>query len=160
MEPDVLVPAGLPILEAAAWVGHSCWAELALHDALTGWLTDEDDAEVAVAFWGLRAQAAARAEAWHRRLPELREFPRATFLQAPEGGIAEVDALGTLTGVGRGPERLAALDSALARLVARGETHRRVALGPADGPIAGTLGAAVEGLARDRGLVAELAKPR
>lgn len=151
MTDDVLVPPGVPILEAAAWVGHACWGELALHRVLTGWLADEDDGEAVVAFWAARAHAAERAEAWHRRLPELREFPRAGFVRGSEEGEGGAAALAALAGPGRSGERRAALDAALARMAAHYQDHLAVAVGPADGPTAETLRRSLASVAADRG---------
>ncbi|MEZ5178157.1 MAG: DMT family transporter [Acidimicrobiales bacterium] len=75
--PAVVIPAGPPILEAAAWVGHACWAELRFHQVLTTWLAVEADLELSQAFWAIRGHRAQVAEWWHRRLPELREHPAA-----------------------------------------------------------------------------------
>ena len=80
----------VPILEAAAWVGHACWAELRLHAVLTHWLSVESDPEVTVLLWSERADAADRAEAWHRRLPELREHPRSAFIHASSEPVARL----------------------------------------------------------------------
>ncbi len=154
MDPHVLVPAGAPILEAAAWVGQACWSELALHDVLTGWLADEDDGAFASTLWTLRAGTAERAEAWHRRLPELREYPRDEFVGPSAKAEAVLDGLATLTGGGRGPQRLAAVDQALARLAQHYQDHLSVAVGPADGPTARTLRTALESVAQDRAALA------
>ncbi|MEO6987992.1 MAG: hypothetical protein ABI239_05020, partial [Aquihabitans sp.] len=83
----VLVPAGEPILVAAAWVGTACWTELRLHQMMSDLLGTATVAPVpsvsipsASKLWTVRAHRAEVAEAWHRRLPELREFPRPDFV--------------------------------------------------------------------------------
>jgi hypothetical protein len=141
----VLVPAGLPLLDAARWVGASCWLELAVHERLTEVLASEHlDAEVRVAAWRIRSHRAEVAEAWHRRLPELREMPRSAFVQPPpEEEVAGFDAgAGGLT-VDQVVGMLAALDDRYA-------THERVAVGLADGPVRATLSWARVLLAEDR----------
>ena len=54
----VITPPGLPILEAASWVGHACWTELRLHAVLTHWLAIETDPEATSVFWSERADRA------------------------------------------------------------------------------------------------------
>ncbi len=77
----VLVPAGLPILDAARWVGASCWLELTVHQLLTAELAAPDlDDQGRVVRWRVRAHRAEVAAAWHQRLPELRELPREGFV--------------------------------------------------------------------------------
>ncbi len=83
-------PPGLPILDAAAWVGHACWVELRLHAVLTHWLSVELDPDATSVLWTERADAADRAEAWHHRLPELREHPRSAFIEASSEGVARL----------------------------------------------------------------------
>jgi hypothetical protein len=140
----VVIPAGLPLLDAAAWVGHACWAELRVHAVLTGWMAVEDDPEATLVFWSERSDAAERAEAWHRRLPELREHPRAGFVRPSSAPVAELfDGLAALSGVGQTEVRRGAL-SAVLRGLRLGYHHRQeLAVGPADGPLATTLVAAL-----------------
>ena len=141
--PAVVVPAGWPILDAAAWVGHSCWAELRFHQVLTDWLAIETSASLATVFWALRAHRAELAEAWHRRLPELREFPRPGFVKpstAGERGFADLEALMDPAG---GEARSAALTAALLAMADHYRAHAQVALGPADGPVADSLASAL-----------------
>ncbi len=143
-EPRVLLPAGLPLLEAAAWVGNACWVELRLHAVLTGWLAVEQDPEATLVLWSERADAAERAEAWHRRLPELREHPRSSFVQASSGEVARLlNGLTALDEPGQTDARRGALSAVLRGL--RLGYHRRqsLAVGPADGPTATTLVAAL-----------------
>jgi hypothetical protein len=96
--PAVVVPAGAPLVEAAEWVGHACWAELRFHGALTRWLAAESDPVAATLLWRVRSHRAEVAEQWHRRLPELREMPRADFVRAGDPTLAalfdHVEALG------------------------------------------------------------------
>ena len=71
--PDaVITPPGLPILDAASWVGHACWVELRLHALLTHWLSVELDPRATSVLWTERADAADRAEAWHRACDQAR----------------------------------------------------------------------------------------
>lgn len=143
VDPAVLVPAGASILDAAAWVGHVCWAELGFHEVLTRWLEDEGDAELAVELWALRAERAELAAAWHRRLPELRELPRAGFVEPSAVGEEGFAGLVELAGASRSAERASALRDALAAMQVHYTAHRTVAVGPADGPTATTLAEAV-----------------
>ncbi|CAN5793649.1 hypothetical protein BH10ACT1_BH10ACT1_35350 [soil metagenome] len=138
-EPTVVVPAGLPILEAAAWVGHACWAELRLHETLTRWLAVEADPPVAVALWTVRAHRAELAESWHRRLPELRELPREQFVRSSSEADAGFEVLDALTAPEAGAARVDALAEALRRMGDHYEAHVDVATGPADGPTADAL---------------------
>lgn len=129
----VLVPAGLPLLEAARWVGGSCWLELHAHAVLTEALAHADLTDgQRIALWAVRSNRSEVAEAWHQRLPELRELPRETFVQRPDGDIAET------------------VDALLAQLDRRYAEQEPVAAGPADGPVAETLSRARALLARDR----------
>lgn len=140
----VLVPAGLPLLDAARWVGASCWLELAVHERLTEVLASEPlDAEVRLAAWRIRSHRAEVAEAWHRRLPELREMPRAEFVQPPKEEVAGLHAAPASRTVDRIAGLLEALDDRYA-------AHERVAVGLADGPVRETLSRARVLLAEDR----------
>lgn len=142
----VVVPAGPPLLEASRWVGESCWMELHVHEALTALLSsDVVDADQRVALWRVRSNRADTAEAWHRRLPELREFPRETFVVAPDELIGEMPSV-----------RVDVPGAAawLSRLHERYQEHVDVAVGPADGPVAGTLRWALGLLAHDQEAVA------
>ncbi len=148
----VLVPPGLPLPDAARWVGGSCWLELRVHELITEVLSDERlDDEVRVVLWGVRSNRAEVAEAWHRRLPELRELPRETFVVEPADPLD--DHLGSVAGIGDGYE-VASVVEWLARLEGRYRAHADVAVGPADGPVAATLRWARGLLAHD---LAELA---
>ena len=143
-EPQVLIPAGLPLVEAARWVGHACWAELRLHAVLTGWLAVEPDADAVLAFWEERADAAERAEAWHRRLPELREYPRSGFVAPSGAGAARLMAgLTALDAPQTTHERRGALAAVLRGLRLGYHDRQALAVGPADGPLATTLTAAL-----------------
>ena len=140
----VLTPPGLPILDAAAWVGRACWVELRLHAVLTDWLAVEADAEAVSVFWSERADAAERAEAWHQRLPELREHPRAAFVAAPSDDVGRLfDALGELDQPYQTEQRRGALSAVLRGLRIGYHAHTELAVGPADGPTATTLHAAL-----------------
>lgn len=136
--PTVLVPAGLPLLEAAAWIGESSRLELDLHVRLTRVMRHAGPARSPL-LWEVRAHRAEVSEAWHRRLPELREMPRDRFMGADTafgragGGDSDVDPADDLTW----------LVDALEALVARYRSHLAVAVGPADGPTADTLGTAI-----------------
>jgi hypothetical protein len=145
-EPEIVVPAGPSLEEAAAWSGHACWCELRLHEVLTAWLAVEVDPVAAAALWSQRADAAERAEAWHRRLPELREWPRDRFVAPSSDAVARLFA--GLESLDQ-PEATAARRGALAAVLRglRVGYHRRqaVAVGPADGPTATTLQAALRG---------------
>jgi len=155
-EPAVVVPPGLPILEAAAWVGHACWAELRFHETLTRWLAIEADPAVAVTLWAVRAHRAELAEAWHRRLPELREFPRDQFVRSSreaDDGFAALDALTTPEATS---ERVDALTAALGRMTDHYQQHAAVAVGPADAPVADTLRLAIARTQADLALLHEL----
>lgn len=144
VDPVVLIPPGLPILEAAGWVGHACWAELRLHAVLTGWLALEADAVRSEALWQERADAAERAEAWFRRLPELREHPRSAFLVPSSDPVASLfDALDELDDPDAGDRRASALAAVLRGLRLGYHRHQEVAVGPADGPTRTTLAAAL-----------------
>ena len=160
----VVVPAGLPLLDAARWVGGSCWLELRVHQLFTEVLADDgSDAsrgdgdragapladEVRVALWTVRANRAEVAEAWHRRLPELREFPRETFVVEPvdDGSDpGEGPAVDAANGIGQVVRWLSLLDQ-------RYSAHAEVAVGPADGPVAATLARARDLVAHDLGVL-------
>lgn len=138
----VVTPAGLPILEAARWVGASCWLELQVHGLITEVLASEGlDDDQRVALWRVRSNRAEVAEAWHRRLPELREFPRETFVGPLDESSGQIPYD---TGGG-----ISAVAGALSGLRQRYEAHAGVAVGPADGPVAATLRWALGLLAPD-----------
>ena len=147
-EPTVLVPAGVSLLDAAAWVGASCRAELDLHQRLTEVLAAGAGPERSPMLWAVRAHRAEIAEAWHRRLPELREFPRETFVadDASNGSVPGVASASDLTWV----------VEALGDLLARYRDRTSVAVGPADGPVADTLVAAIRRAEQDRDAVTAL----
>lgn len=141
----VLIPAGAPILEAAAWVGASCHLELVLHDRLGSLLASGRFPERTSDLWTVRAHRAELAAMWHRRLPELREFPRPPFVTAPADAASEhawldADGFGSIT------EVLTALHSLEARYL----RHLDRAVGPADGPVAESLVRASAVTAEDR----------
>jgi hypothetical protein len=143
-DPVVITPPGLPILDAAAWVGHACWAELRLHAVLTHWLSVEPDAEASSVFWVERADAAERAEAWHRRLPELREHPKSSFVEASSEAVARLfNGLAGVDEPGATVARRGALSAVLRGLRLGYHAHQERAVGPADGPVATTLVAAL-----------------
>lgn len=140
----VITPPGLPILEAAAWVGNACWTELRLHAVLTHWVAVESDAEAALVFWTERADAAERAEAWHRRLPELSEYPQSSFVQASSEAVARLfNGLSAVDGPEVTSQRRGALSAVLRGLRLGYHAQQERAVGPADGPIATTLVAAL-----------------
>lgn len=158
----VVVPAGARIEEAAAWVGASCRLELELHAGLTHVLRIGSEAERVNELWTVRAHRAELAEAWYRRLPELREFPRETFLREPiddsspaddRSGSAEPGA-----GVADRPDGpddhdapgLGEILDTLAALEVRYLEHLDRAAGPADGPVAETLTRALTLTAEDQ----------
>lgn len=140
----VLIPPGLPILDAAAWVGHACWAELRLHAVLTDWLAIEADPEQVAVLWTERSDAAERAEAWHRRLPELREHPKASFVEASSEDVARLfNGLTSILGPHDTDARRGALAAVLRGLRLGYHQRQELAVGPADGPTATTITAAL-----------------
>ncbi len=140
----MVVPPGLPIFDAAEWVGYACWVELRLAEVLTSWLAIEPDATHAEVLWAERADAAERAEAWYRRLPELRELPRADLLVPASPAIAELfDRLAALDVPEGSLARRGALAAVLRGLRLGYHRHQEVAVGPADGPTARSLNAAL-----------------
>ncbi len=158
--PAVLVPAGTGLLDAAAWVGHACWSELALHKVLTAWLATEADPELCAILWNVRSHRSMVAEAWHRRLPELRELPRAGFVEPEkrdEEGLVPLDVLSTS---GPSHARSTALRIALASMATRYDARVPVAVGPADGPTAATLADALRTTAADVTALAAWTQPR
>jgi hypothetical protein len=157
----VLVPAGLPILDAARWVGASCWLELTVHQLLTVELARADlDDQARVVRWRVRAHRAEAAAAWHQRLPELREFPREGFVAPPaDDGIDGFDGFDEFDGSGdqwwvAGDAGAASggidLVDVLDRLDRRYHGHEARAVGAADGPVRVTLSRARDLLATDR----------
>lgn len=159
--PAVVVPAGEPLLAAAAWIGASCRAELELHARLTAALAAGVGAERSPALWTVRAHRAEVAEAWHRRLPELREMPRESFVEAGSEGAdvgsaaSRADDAATTDGA-NGAGDLAWLVDDLDALLDRYRAHVPVAVGPADGPTADTLRQAIATTELDRRSVAAL----
>jgi len=145
-DPTVVVPAGRPFLEAAAWVGASCRAELVLHDRLTRALAAGAGAERSAILWTVRAHRAEVAEAWHRRLPELRELPRDGFVAGDGSDGDRSEGTGGLV-VADDPGWVA---DALDGLAERYRAHLAVAVGPADGPVADTLALAIHRAEADR----------
>ncbi|WP_426570995.1 hypothetical protein [Aquihabitans sp. McL0605] len=140
----VITPPGLPILDAAGWVGRACWAELRLSLMLTHWLAVEPDPAASAVFWAERSDAADRAEGWHRRLPELREFPRESFINASSDAVADLFNDLTVLDAPEGTElRRGALAAVLRGLRLGYHAHQDVVVGPADGPTATTLNAAL-----------------
>ncbi|HEX2575788.1 MAG TPA: hypothetical protein VHK88_05520 [Aquihabitans sp.] len=150
----VVVPSGAPLLDAARWVGHVCWAELRFHQVLTGWLALEPDPVLATTLWQIRAGRADLAEAWHRRLPELRELPRAGFVEPSGEAEAGFAALVALEDPQASRARALALAAALEGVQDHYQAHVAVAVGPADGPVAATLAAAVARTEADLGALA------
>ncbi len=143
-DPAILTPPGLPILDAAAWLGHACWAELRLQEVLTAWLAVEPDPEHALVLWRERADAAERAESWYHRLPELREFPQASFLVPCSPSVADLfDQLAALDAPASSPARRGALAAVLRGLRVGYHRRQEVAVGPADGPTAVSIGVAL-----------------
>ena len=149
----VLVPAGLPILDAARWVGASCWLELTVHQLLTAELAAPDlDDQGRVVRWRVRAHRAEVAAAWRQRLPELRELPREGFVAPPadEATIAG-GRWWEPGGAGMAPTGADGIDGigALEGLDRRYQAHEAVAVGAADGPVRATLSRARDLLAAD-----------
>lgn len=137
---SVVVPAGRRIGEAAAWVGRACWVELRLHQVLTAWLAVEADHAQRVAWWSLRSTRAELAEAWHHRLPELRELPRPALVVSPGPEVsAHLDHLAGLDDPDATEDRVRALAGVLAALGRGYRRHAEVAVGPADAPVAASL---------------------
>lgn len=142
--PAVLLPPGLPLADAAGWVGRACWAELRLHEVLTGWLAIEADPEQTEVLWSERSDAAERAAAWHARLPELREYPRSTFIAPGSPEVERLfDGLAALDQPDATDARRGALAAVLRGLRLGYHRRRQVAVGPADGPTATTIAAAL-----------------
>ena len=155
-------------MDAAAWIGGACWAELRLHQAITDHLGTGSDPTLTIALWRVRAHRAELAEAWHRRLPELRELPRAGFVEPDETILAVVGPLApdplapdaraeTAGGQGSTPGPNTGVDVIAAvfeRLGDHYRAHRGVAVGPADGPTARTLTRAIEQTDQDRAALA------
>ncbi len=143
-EPAVLIPPGLPLLDAATWLGHACWAELRLHAVITGWMAIEEDAAQSENLWIERADCADRAEAWFRRLPELREYPRHTFIEASSEGVARLfNGLTALVDPHGTDARAGALAAVLRGLRLGYRAQQELAVGPADAPTATALTAAL-----------------
>lgn len=154
----VVVPSGAPLEEAAAWVGAACWTELRFHQLLTTWLADEADGERSVVLWRIRAHRAELAETWHRRLPELREMPRPDFVEPASPAAADRLAALEAAAPSAGPlERLSAAASVLAALGRGYAARAAVAVGPADAPVAESLGRAIEVTGSDAAALAALA---
>jgi hypothetical protein len=149
-DPDVVViePPGLPLLDAARWVGAACWTELRLFDVVSGWLPDSGDADDPQVLWSIRSGRAAAGEAWHRRLPELREFPRAGFVTPSSALAAQVfDDLALV----QAANRVSALGAVLGALRGAYRSQALVARGPADAPVSRTLVAELARLDTDLG---------
>lgn len=144
-DPVVLVPAGAPILEAARWVGASCHLELVLHEQLTAALAAGAGPAGSELLWTVRAHRAELAEAWHRRLPELRELPRDGLVAAPDSGVDPRLAPSDTDG-----SDLGWVVDALDALEERYLDHLERAVGPADAPVADTLVRALAVTAEDR----------
>ncbi|MEZ5137254.1 MAG: hypothetical protein R2711_00245 [Acidimicrobiales bacterium] len=109
-EPTILIKPGPLLVQAATWLGHACWAEVRLQEVLTHWLAIEPEGEHVEILWHERADAAERAEAWYRRLPELREYPRAQFIVPSSVAVAELfDRLQALDAPARSLDRRGAL---------------------------------------------------
>lgn len=152
----MVLPAGASIEHAAAWVGASCRAELVLHADLTRLLRTGSEPGRVNELWTVRAHRAELAEAWYRRLPELREFPREGFVRMPAGDPAPDSAVDpSAAGVGVGdagaaPSSVEAILDALVLLEQRYLDHLDRAVGPADGPVAETLTRALALTAEDQ----------
>lgn len=148
----VLIPAGRPLDESARWIGHACWTELRFHRAITGWLSGGVDPESALLLWPIRAHRAELAEAWHRRLPELRERPRAEQVTPSRTEVSawferiERPVPGQ-TARPHTTRQVAAL--VLAALAEGYDAHLSKAVGPADAPTVETLTRGIELTARD-----------
>lgn len=151
----VVVPLGVSLVDAAAWVGRSCWIELRLHEELTSWLTDEGDAAWQGTLWSVRSRRGELAERWHRRLPELREMPRAGFVEPDDAAEACVERLSEPPPA-TSDQRRARLREVLSEVTARYREHLELAVGPADGSTARTLAEAIAATDLD---VAALAPP-
>jgi hypothetical protein len=125
-------------------VGQACWAELRFHQVLTAWLAVETDLELSQAFWAIRSHRGEVAEWWHRRLPELREHPRDTFVAPSRPDVAaRFDELEALVEPDASMDRAVAAAGVLIALGRGYEERRAVAVGPADRPVAATLVQAV-----------------
>lgn len=131
---SVLIPAGPGLLEAAAWVGESCHLELSFHAHLTQALLGGVGPDRSNELWLVRAHRAELAEQWHRRLPELREFPREQFVKATPQAL-ELTGLASTSA----PSGFSWVTHTLTALELRYGQHLDVAVGPADLPVADTL---------------------
>lgn len=141
----VLMPPGAPIREAAAWVGASCHLELVLHERIGSLLRSGRLPGRAIELWTVRAHRAELAAAWHRRLPELRELPRAPFVTPPPD-VATAHPWVDSDGFDSRADVRAALDTLEDRYL----QHLDRAVGPADGPVAETLVRALAVTVEDR----------
>lgn len=151
----VVVPAGLSLLEAARWVGESCWLELNAYELLTATLLDSEiGATGRVAVWTVRAHRGEMAEAWNRRLPELAEHARSSFVAAPP----DVD-LSQGSPHQEPPMHFEEVIDLLEGLDQRYASHQGVAVGTADGPVSETLDVARRRLTGDVAQLAPLVAP-
>lgn len=151
---EVVTPAGLPLEQAAARVGASCWIELALHQVLTVWLVDETDPSTSARLWAVRAHRAELAETWHRRLPELREMPREGFVVPPARWAERLAPDGAFASAAGSTDRLSALREVLGEIRDGYLEHQGLAVGPADGPVTDALRQAVARTDSDLALLA------
>lgn len=143
-EPAILIKPGPLLVQAATWLGHACWAEVRLQEVLTHWLALEPEGEHIEILWHERADAAERAEAWYRRLPELREYPRAQFIVPSSVAVAELfDRLQALDAPARSLDRRGALAAVLRGLRLGYKRQQDISVGPADAPAALTIATAL-----------------
>lgn len=143
-EPAILIPPGPLLVQAAAWLGHACWAEVRLQEVLTRWLAVEPQGEHVEILWHERADAAERAEAWYRRLPDLREYPQAQFIVPSSDAVAALfDRLAALDGADQSTLRRGALAAVLRGLRLGYKRQQDIAVGPADVPAALTIATAL-----------------
>lgn len=180
--PPTVLPAGRLLMDAAAWVGAACWAELGLHRALTDLLgtsavsgsnnvpapTDAlgaHDPHQVVALWAVRSHRAELAAAWHQRLPDLREMPRSGFVEPTpetEAILAPVTVPSTdapTTSAPAADGRLDGLAAVLTGLARHYRAYQSLAVGPADGPTSATLRRAVADTDADLQTIEALRSP-
>ena len=131
---NTVIPAGLELRAAAGWVGQSAWVELWIFERLTALLAKGELSPTEKrAVWRIRSHRGEAAEAWHKRLPELREMPRKEFM-AGDAALSEL-----LESQSVNPSTAGVVKNLLTVLADRYSAYQPVAVGPADGPTAETL---------------------
>lgn len=75
----------MTLQEAATLAGHHAWWEQRLFELAGAWAVADPRSEVTVVLAGQANRHAARAEAWHRRLPVLAGWDAEMLTVAPAG---------------------------------------------------------------------------